>query len=176
MSHHKFLIGIGIGAALAMSVPAIAGSESAAETSASSKRIAKKALRLARANKAAIKAVPEGPVGPPGPAGPAGPTGEQGDAGAPGSDGAPGTSGVERVVISSAFDSASPKSATATCPGGKRVIGSGGGISGGTMDVVISEIRPTPTLNAATVSAFEATAVADNWDVSAYAICANLGP
>ena len=50
------------------------------------------------------------PAGPAGPAGPTGPTGP------------PGALGLQFVAGESGFDSGSPKTATATCPGGKRAI------------------------------------------------------
>jgi len=57
--------------------------------------------------------LPRGPVGPEGPAGPAGPAGPPATAA---------TLGLQFVGGESGFDASSVKSATATCPAGKRAI------------------------------------------------------
>jgi hypothetical protein len=57
--------------------------------------------------------LPAGPPGPPGPAGPAGPGGPAG---------APASLGLQLVGGESGFDNSGSKSATASCPAGKRAI------------------------------------------------------
>jgi hypothetical protein len=57
--------------------------------------------------------LPAGPAGPPGPAGPVGPAGPAATAA---------TLGLQFVGGESGFDASSPKSATATCPAGKRAV------------------------------------------------------
>ncbi len=110
------------------------------------------------------------------PAGPRGSTGAQG---------VPGISGLQRVFASSAIDSSSPKSANATCPAGKRVIGSGGqhvgGVTGtdpnGLTDVVIDQIAPSDENTVpgnVLVSAFEEEPTNASWSVNAFALCANV--
>ena len=58
--------------------------------------------------------LPAGPTGPQGPAGPAGPAGAAG---------APGLSQVERIEVTTAVNSTSPKTSQMPCPTGKRLIG-----------------------------------------------------
>lgn len=72
------------------------------------------------------------------------------------------------------------KSATATCPAGKKLVGTGAEITGGRGEVVLDDLRPNgspfvaPT--AVTVGAYEAEAYAPDWTVTAYAICADPLP
>jgi hypothetical protein len=110
---------------------------------------------------------------------PAGPRGRRGP------QGAPGISGLERVFASSAINSNSPKSANASCPPGKRVIGGGGqhvgGVTGtdpnGLTDVVIDQIAPSDENTVpgnVLVSAFEEEPTNASWSVNAFALCANV--
>jgi hypothetical protein len=68
------------------------------------------------------------------PAGATGPQGERGPQGAqglPGLSGPPGLSGLQQVFnVATPFDSVSPKTASATCPGGKKVVAPLGLVSG----------------------------------------------
>ena len=81
--------------------------------------------------------------------------------------------GLARVSATSALNS-SNKSVTATCPAGKRVLGTGAGINAGNGQVGIDDMRPNPGLTAVTVQALEdQTGQAGPWNVTAYAICAN---
>ena len=115
---------------------------------------------------------------------PAGPTGPQGPQGLQGTQGTPGISGLQKVVGSSANNSNSFKSATATCPTGKRAIGTGGQVGGVTgtfpnelANVVINFIEPSDentVPGSVTVFAFEEEATAANWTVQATAMCANV--
>jgi len=115
-----------------------------------------------------------GATGAVGPAGPVGPTGPMGPAGAQGPTGSTGPAGsilgVNIVTNSTASNSTSPKSVTATCGAGDVVLGGGARMSGGTFVAVTATYPDTTT-------SFTATAVAiapdlANWDLSAYAICA----
>ena len=115
---------------------------------------------------------------------PAGPRGPQGAGGAQGAQGPPGISGLQKVIGQSANNSNSGKSATATCPAGKRAIGSGGqvgGLSGAfpneLANVVITFIEPSDenaVPGSVGVFAFEQVATASNWFVQASALCANV--
>lgn len=82
--------------------------------------------------------------------------------------------GLEQVrAVSGPQNSTSPKSATVSCPSGKRVLSAGGRLSGDTRGEVILD-----DLNARETSV-EVTAYEDQdgtpaiWDVTAIAICAN---
>jgi hypothetical protein len=125
------------------------------------------------------------PAGPQGPKGDTGPQGPKGDTGAPGAQGEPGISGLQRVTADSATNSNSFKIVTATCPAGKRTIGSGalvdGGLSGDLpntlTDVVIGAVVPSAeTVVPGTVfaAAVEEEPTADAWSVTAFATCANV--
>jgi hypothetical protein len=81
--------------------------------------------------------------------------------------------GLERVTATSASTSGD-KSARATCPSGKRVLGTGGEITGGLGQVVLDDITPDSALTSVSVLAREdQDGTANNWSVTAYAICAN---
>jgi hypothetical protein len=92
---------------------------------------------------------PKGDAGPAGPRGASGPSGPEGPPGPPGDRGPAGISGFEVVTArtpNNGFNSESPKQATAECPNGKRVIGTGAGLeaSNGDLDglVALQEIVP----------------------------------
>lgn len=86
--------------------------------------------------------------------------------------------GLQIVSRDSAFNSVSPKSATATCPfvpgtaTRKRVVGTGADLLGGGGDVTITAIRPS-TFSVTATGDEEHIAITGNWRVRAYAICAN---
>jgi hypothetical protein len=81
--------------------------------------------------------------------------------------------GLVRVAATSPLNS-SNKSVTATCPAGKRVLGTGADINAGNGQVGIDDMRPDPGLTAVTVQALEdETGQAGPWNVTAHAICAN---
>jgi hypothetical protein len=105
------------------------------------------------------------------PAGARGPTGDRG------SDGAPGVSGLEQVFKSSAVDNSTPKTATATCPAGKRAVGGGATHSNAAPGlVVIDQIQPSDehtVPGVVTVGAYE-TGTTTSWSVTAFALCANV--
>jgi hypothetical protein len=88
--------------------------------------------------------------------------------------------GLQRVLANSASNSDHVKSATAQCPTGKQLTGTGYSIIGSAGEIVIDRVQPnnlpsgTPT--AVTVVAVEADAVAASWSVQAFAVCANPVP
>jgi hypothetical protein len=90
---------------------------------------------------------PDGPMGPEGPAGPAGPAGSAGPAGPRGPAGISGFEMVLSRAPENGFSNDRVKSATAVCPGGKRVVGTGATVESGNGDlagrVALQEIMPT---------------------------------
>lgn len=80
--------------------------------------------------------------------------------------------GYEIITVNSAFNSVTPKSATATCTAGKRAIGAGGLVYGGVGQVAMTTMQPN-TSSATVVGAEDADGTASNWFVRSYAICAN---
>lgn len=120
-----------------------------------------------------------GAQGPQGPQGPAGPKGDTGPQGPKGDAGAPGISGYQVVWASSTQSSATVQEATATCPGGTHVIGSGGqiGYGGGAGNpLAVSGIGVPLAGNDVTVVGQELSPYAGNWSVDAMAICARVSP
>jgi len=108
---------------------------------------------------------PAGPAGPQGPAGPAGPAGQNGVA------------GLEIVHSTTAIDSDGEKTATATCPAGKKVVG-GGGYAAGFLsypDQLALVANFPPNTTSWRVVGQETTAFAGGWLVRAYAVCAAIG-
>lgn len=84
--------------------------------------------------------------------------------------------GTQTVNALNGYDS-SNKSATATCPAGKRVLGAGGQIEFGGDQVLLDDIRPDPSLTSVTVHALEYEAgTSANWGVYAWARCAAPPP
>lgn len=96
---------------------------------------------------------------------PAGPTGPQGPAGSPG------LSAVERIEASSANNSVTPKVAEITCPAGKRLIGGGARVNGGTPKVALWASYPDND-NVYRARATETDAFIPNWSLTVFAICA----
>jgi hypothetical protein len=81
--------------------------------------------------------------------------------------------GQQLVSATSAFDS-SNKEATAFCPAGKRLVGTGAEINAGNGEVVLDGIVPNPGLMSLTVQAAEdQTGYGGAWSVTAHATCAN---
>lgn len=116
------------------------------------------------------------------------PAGPKGATGAVGSQGPPrGLNGLEIQQSSSGAGSDSAKTAIATCPAGKRVIGTGydvvGGKTAGTLfpneeiDVIVDQVVPVFNglfnLWQVHVQAFEDQPTSASWSVIAYAFCAN---
>ncbi|HEX8103615.1 MAG TPA: hypothetical protein VF533_13450 [Solirubrobacteraceae bacterium] len=84
---------------------------------------------------------------------------------------APAPAGLQRVAATSASSSAA-KGVTATCPAGKRVLGTGGELAGAPQQLHLHGLVPSPDLTKVTVDAFEdETGTAKSWSVTAYAIC-----
>jgi len=89
-----------------------------------------------------------------------------------------GVNGRSRVFVESDSNSVSPKSATAYCPSGKVVVGTGYYIVGGTVgnggnqetNVVANAV--VPELTNVEVIAYEENPTNADWSVYAYAVCA----
>ncbi len=125
---------------------------------------------------------PAGATGPEGPQGAAGPQGESGPAGADGPAGPAGQagiSGLERVVGHTAYNSASFKSTTATCPDGKKILGTGSfaqGAATGSPPNQLTDVVVLGTLVDADLTTVQAIAAEEeptgaNWGLTAYAMC-----
>ncbi|MEV4663836.1 hypothetical protein AB0J85_18040 [Micromonospora echinofusca] len=88
--------------------------------------------------------------------------------------------GLVRIAAVSANNSNDFRSVTATCPAGKVLTGTGYEINGALGEVVVDDLRPNGSTvtapTAVTVGAYEADPFAGNWNVTAYAICANPLP
>ncbi|MEH0937626.1 hypothetical protein [Micromonospora psammae] len=88
--------------------------------------------------------------------------------------------GLVRVAAVSTNSSNDFRTVTAACPAGKVLTGTGFELTGATGEAVVDDLRPNggsataPT--SVNVGAFEADATTLNWDVTAYAICANPLP
>lgn len=81
--------------------------------------------------------------------------------------------GQQIVTASAVSNSVSGTGVTATCPVGKRLIGTGGELTGATGQVVMDDITPSSTLSSVRVTGFEDdNGTAANWSVRAYAVCA----
>jgi hypothetical protein len=107
--------------------------------------------------------VPVGPVGPVGPA--------------PASAAAP--PALEKRSSVSGTDSVSPKTATASCPAGKRVVGGGGWVfataAADEAKVLLTRLQPVSTADAGSyvVTGEEvAPGMTGTWRLAAYALCA----
>ncbi|MEU7907887.1 hypothetical protein [Actinoplanes sp. NPDC049118] len=88
--------------------------------------------------------------------------------------------GLQRVLANSAFNSNHSKSATAQCPAGKQLTGTGYSINGSAGEIVIERVQPNNGPSAAptavSVHATESDPVAASWSVQAFAVCANPLP
>jgi len=92
-----------------------------------------------------------------------------------------GVNGVQRVEAESAENSVSSKQATASCPSGKALVGTGFDIFGGKSgtspnqetDVMMDFVIPGST--SVTAAAYEDEPTSANWSVKAIAICATAG-
>lgn len=132
---------------------------------------------------------PQGLAGPDGPPGPEGQTGPRGPAGPPGAEGPPGPqgargpagiSGFETVTARTpgdGFNSDGQKRATAQCPNGKRVIGTGATLEGDqdiTGRVALQEIAPVngAARQARAVAAEVAPGTNLRWALVVIAYCA----
>ena len=92
-----------------------------------------------------------------------------------------GVNGLQRVEVESAENSVSSKLATASCPSGKVLVGTGFDIFGGKSgaspnqetDVMMDFVIPGST--SVTAAAYEDEPTSANWSVKAIAICATAG-
>jgi hypothetical protein len=105
--------------------------------------------------------IPQGPAGPAGPAGAAGPQGP------------PGLSAYQTVFTTSAIDSSTTRTLTASCPAGKRVLGGGVAISPADTAGVALTSNYLANATTWTGSAREIVATTGNWGLNAVVICAN---
>jgi hypothetical protein len=133
---------------------------------------------------------PQGDTGPQGPAGAIGPQGDTGPQGLPGaigpkgSAGTPGISGYQIVSDVTQFDSSAAKQFDVRCPAGKQVIGGGAQIfpsladpNRNTAPVVLRTSIPTSGGGEGwAAEALETSAYTFQWDLTVYAICANVAP
>jgi hypothetical protein len=85
----------------------------------------------------------------------------------------PAITGMVKVEAPSPNNSAMAKSATVTCPTGKRLINAGGYIVGGGGNVGMDDIYPDLAANSVTVTGKETDPLDTNWWVSAVATCAD---
>jgi hypothetical protein len=122
---------------------------------------------------------PAGPPGPVGPRGPSGPPGVAGPAGPQGSRGPAGISGFEVVTARTpavGFNSDNSKQATALCPAGKRVVGTGADLETDTGDVAgrvaLEQISPVSNREVRAVAAEVGPGSTLRWAVVAIAFCA----
>ena len=84
---------------------------------------------------------------------------------------AAGLSGVERLETTSANTSTTSKSVFLACPTGKRLIGGGARVTGGSPRVAILTSYPDND-NIWRASAAETTGTVANWTLTVYSICA----
>jgi hypothetical protein len=85
--------------------------------------------------------------------------------------------GLEYVTVHSGTGSSTTRTAIAACPGTTRLVGTGGRVSDGAGEVLLTAIQPAADLRSLTVSAHEdADGFAGSWSVSAYAVCADELP
>lgn len=112
-----------------------------------------------------------------GPQGPEGPTGPAGADGATGPQGPAGTNGVSNYLMvtgtATADDETTPKTATATCTGGRSVLGGGYLISGVSSQTAILITQNYPSSSTVwTVTGTLSTTASDTpYALQAYAIC-----
>jgi len=116
---------------------------------------------------------PQGATGADGIQGPQGATGADGVTGPQGATGAIGVTNWERITNTSANDSSSPKTLTATCTGTKKLLGGGVVMSGPNGIYVVSSGPSSDTVWTATVTE-NLLGVAGNWNITVTAICADV--
>jgi hypothetical protein len=86
--------------------------------------------------------------------------------------------GLELVSAQTALDSSYAKYSTATCPAGKKVLGTGAQInSGNPNEVTVGSISPAANLGGVSAEAVEIGAGTNaTWSLKVYAICATAPP
>ena len=104
---------------------------------------------------------------------PAGPTGPAGPAGA---QGAPGTSGLQTVFTTSAINSTTTRTLTATCPSGKTALGGGVAVTPTTATEVAITASYLANSTTWTASAQEVNAQAVSWGLNVVVVCALVAP
>jgi hypothetical protein len=104
------------------------------------------------------------------PAGPAGP------AGPPGAQGAPGTSGLQTIFTTSAINSTTTRTLTATCPSGKVALGGGVAVTPATATEVAITASYLANSTTWTASAQEVNAQAVSWGLNVVVVCALVAP
>jgi Collagen triple helix repeat (20 copies) len=130
---------------------------------------------------------PAGAVGATGAKGDTGPAGSQGAKGDAGTPGTPGIAGLEIVSSTSTSDSTSYKQNAVTCPAGKTAISGGSTDSAATQPAPLAVVTSQPAKNGSEASAGqtpdgwfaamnEESAYAGNWNLTTYAVCANVMP
>ncbi len=77
----------------------------------------------------------------------------------------------QRIVAATSPPSSANKSVTATCPQGKRIVGTGARIKGGGGQVGLDDVVPSAT-SVTAVAREDDDRTARNWALTAYAICA----
>ena len=121
---------------------------------------------------------PQGPAGADGADGADGPQGPQGPAGADGADGADGQNGLAdilRVEGTATSSSAAPsKTATATCPVDRILVGGGALVAtaGSISEISITESYPSSTTVWTARGDANVGAPPGNWSIQAFALCA----
>jgi hypothetical protein len=131
----------------------------------------------------------DGAVGPQGPAGADGGIGPQGPAGADGVDGAGGPQGpagatgpagangvsnyLQVVGVATADDETTPKTATATCPGGRSVLGGGYVLSAVSSQsrILLTQNYPSSATVWTVVGTLSSVSGDTSYSLQAYAIC-----
>jgi hypothetical protein len=81
--------------------------------------------------------------------------------------------GLQRVVATGVSNSLTGSGATAFCPAGKKLVGTGGELTAALGQVTMDDIVPNAALTSLTITGFEdGSGTAANWTTDAYAICA----
>lgn len=116
---------------------------------------------------------PTGAPGPDGATGALGPDGGTGPQGPAGPTGASGNASVNVTIVSqaSATDS-NNKTVTATCAGGRKVVGGGYVLAGAGVNNVVAQSNYPSSSTVWTVAAVEVSNTNSTWSVTAYALCA----
>lgn len=157
----------GTGYATVLQVPKNSvGTAQLKSSAVTNKKLAPNAVTSAKVqNRSLLRAdfatgqLPAGPAGPTGPAGPAGPAGP------------PGLSGVERVESTSATNSTPSRTATITCPGGKRLVGGGARLNPILPQVALQQSFPDND-NVYRAAAREIVGTGSTWSLTVFAVCA----
>jgi hypothetical protein len=118
-----------------------------------------------------------GPAGAQGPAGPAGPAGPKGDAGAKGVSGPsgpggpPGISGYQIIDAVSNYDTVTIKSALASCPAGKKLIGGGAWANAIAGSVSLQTVIPVADGSGLSATAYKTSIPAESWNLYVRIMC-----